>query len=903
MGYIFNFTIPNVKYLDDLSEYINNITANDGISYENDQLTIYLQTDPSEPIAGNSGGGSVSSQLTTFLTNYIPPQIFNPPIDFPETIRNLSVINSTISNLRSSSLIIFNTSNSLSLSTGSALTVLGESSFLGNVYFNNSIDLNNQVINNVTSPSTALQVANKYYVDNRFSQFTIGNVSGNFTQGQVIVATTGGNITGFSNFLFDGNLLSLNSTNNSLGLGSGGTLTVNGGSSFLGNVYFGSAIDLNSNVINNVTAPSLNLQAANKWYVDLSISAANTINGNFSAGQIIIGGSSQGTLVGYPNFIYNGNLLSLTSTNVSLGLGSGGTLNIVGGASILGNVYIGSGLDLNDNLITSVALPINPSDAVNKEYVDYYTGFNPGDIRERSFVLNNNVNTPTDVTGFVFLNTQISSFEAIVYLQIPEINIYDQWEIHGLLKGTSWIINTPFIGDHPSRVKFTITNSGQIQYTNTNNTGTATIRFRAYTTSQGLYTNTTIGNSVNLRSVPFGGTGTDFFTQGTLLIGDNTNSIKTSLNLMYLNNTLLLNNTSNSTNLSTATAVFSGGISIQKNLLVGTGIDINMQKITNLAIPTNPYDAANKFYVDSVFSSGGSLNLYGPVSFYNTIDATSVSNGGALTIYGGTSIAKGVFVGGVAHFVNTSNSTSVSTGSVIISGGLGVNGTINTNLIDASNISSNFITSTNVIFTNLTSTNAVFTNLTSTNGIFTNLTSTNGIFTNLTSSNISSTNISSTNFTSSNISSTNISSTNFTSSNILSTNITSSNISTSNMFINNVNMTPSLGDLFNEQSFNASDNVYTPDSITGFVFNNNVRYFTGWLSVFITASSNTVTAFTIEGIQINTGVWNINSRFVGTNIKMKISITNAGQIQYTCPISIPGFVSSLMKFRAITTTI
>jgi hypothetical protein len=116
-------------------------------------------------------------------------------------------------------------------------------------------------------------------------------------------------------------------------------------------------------------------------------------------------------------------------------------------------------------------------------------------------------------------------------------------------------------------------------------------------------------------------------------------------------------------------------------------------------------------------------------------------------------------------------------------------------------------------------------------------------------------------------------------------------------------MTPSIGDIFKEISFNASDNVLTPDSITGFVFNNNVRYFTGWLSIFITSTlTNMVTGFTIEGIQINTGVWELNSRFIGANTKIKISITNTGQIQYTCP-GIPGFVSSLMKFRSITTSI
>lgn len=42
----------------------------------------------------------------------------------------------------------------------------------------------------VATPTTYYDAANKWYVDNRFNEFTIGNVSGNFTQGQVIVAST-----------------------------------------------------------------------------------------------------------------------------------------------------------------------------------------------------------------------------------------------------------------------------------------------------------------------------------------------------------------------------------------------------------------------------------------------------------------------------------------------------------------------------------------------------------------------------------------------------------------------------------------------------------------------------------------------------------------------------------------
>jgi hypothetical protein len=44
------------------------------------------------------------------------------------------------------------------------------------LFVGQGINANNQVISNVTAPNTLLDVANKWYVDNK----TVGNVNGNF---------------------------------------------------------------------------------------------------------------------------------------------------------------------------------------------------------------------------------------------------------------------------------------------------------------------------------------------------------------------------------------------------------------------------------------------------------------------------------------------------------------------------------------------------------------------------------------------------------------------------------------------------------------------------------------------------------------------------------------------------
>lgn len=73
------------------------------------------------------------------------------------------------------------------------------------------------------------------------------------------------------------------------------------------------------------------------------------------------------------------------------------------------------------------------------------------------------------------------------------------------------------------------------------------------------------------------------------------------------------------------------------------------------------------------FRLGGDFINSGIITFNNTNDATSSSNGGALTVYGGTGISKKLFVGGIATFENVLESSNTSTAGTVVSGGLAVN--------------------------------------------------------------------------------------------------------------------------------------------------------------------------------------------------------------------------------------
>lgn len=108
-----------------------------------------------------------------------------------------------------------------------------------------------------------------------------------------------------------------------------------------------------------------------------------------------------------------------------------------------------------------------------------------GDINQTSFSLTNDQSTPADITGFLFSNATVRSFEALVSITIDATaDLFEEVEIRGVQKGSSWVISIASTGDN-SGVQFDITNLGQLTYTSLNYSGftSGTLKFRAITTS------------------------------------------------------------------------------------------------------------------------------------------------------------------------------------------------------------------------------------------------------------------------------------------------------------------------------------------------------------------------------------------------------------------------------------
>jgi hypothetical protein len=398
--------------------------------------------------------------------------------------------------------VLSNTQQSNSLTSGS-LQVQGGAAFMKNVTIGGTLNLQNNSIQNVATPLNNSDAATKYYVDSK----TYGNLGGTFGENQVLVGTSGGNtVIGSNALLFDGHLLSLDgqlviySTSGSTSsTDSTASLVIYGGAAINQSLFLGGTLDVNGNEITNVGYPQESTDAASKQYVDDRLSGftsggSGTVSGNFSTGQVIIADNNGTAIRGFNSITYatngtsgtlllnNGTNLTINNTEDASGLGSGGSLTVLGGASFTKQVFIGEGLDVNNQRITNVDLPIRDFDAVNKLYVDNLFSEccnGEGNGGGSTFItLNNNVIVAQDIPG-VFYPDYAQAFVSTIYVQYSN-GKYALFTLYGYkCMDNSWSLLKTFVGDI-TNVDFDIRSSfgqGILQYTNKNTTGVSSIQF------------------------------------------------------------------------------------------------------------------------------------------------------------------------------------------------------------------------------------------------------------------------------------------------------------------------------------------------------------------------------------------------------------------------------------------
>lgn len=844
---------------------------------------------------------------------------------------------------------IKHTQNASSITSGGGLTVVGGVSIGKDLIIGGKVDVNNNFIKNVLYPVVGSDAANKQYVDDQV--FT-----GNFTTGQLLIADSVGDaIRGYDNLTYDGSTILLSSDKNITG-SVGGSFVCYGGISISKDVFIGGVLNVNNNVIQNLAYPVVSSDAANKQYVD-----DHRLTGNFTTGQLIIAESDGDAIRGYDNIIFNvdgttGNLILDPSTNIvlqnasdSLGLGYG-SLTSLGGASFEKSVFIGGQLDVNTQRITNVSTPLENFDAVNKAYVDALFNSVSSDVccttdtgvYENIFILNNNVTLAEDITDFNFDNS-IKAFISYVYVQIGiEKNAF--YTIRGVNIGSEWKITTTYIGQNTG-VDFSIRtdtsiNKGILQYTNSNYSGVNTIRFRTINeindiagTSQ---TNLTlVNNTINYQNVT-----------GLTFLNSQLNSVKV---IVYVSD-----NTNNKYALYFLNCLLKDNEWVMNSYFIGDTNDINFRIINQNSIgqiqyinTNNTADYTIRYQKYTILKSLNSIQLlantftpdvisdvfiFGSTSFQLTfyVEIVELSKYALYEIEGylqndvwkintryigdrtGILFSIDTFSGqGYLKYTNP-NSFDARIRYVkdvpLIFEPLPVSkgGTGNTELEPYAILRGNgidpIIGTTDLIYkdyqlilSNLS--NIVLQNTSSAVNL-----SSGGTITTYGGVSIKENLLIGNDLT---IYSTNFA-INLTTGGCITTyggvSIGKNLLIGEALIVKDIDITPNVGDISAERSFNALNDRQIPEDVVNFDFSNvNIKSFSGIVCVtVVTYNDEFDTLYEFKGLRKNSG-WLLNTSYIGDNINIKFNITQYGQIQYTSP-NIYNWMSTTIKFRAMTTT-
>ena len=276
----------------------------------------------------------------------------------------------------------------------------------------------------------------------------------------------------------------------------GSDLTVTGASVFNAGATTGALFVTGGSLLEG----SLGVSGATLLGSDLTVTGASVFNAGATTGALFVTGGSllEGSL-GVSGATLLGSDLTVTGASVFNAGVTTGALFVTGGSLLEGSLGVSGASIMQDNLtVTTGSVTISTNDYTPIIGATSATGgsilFNTVDVspsmgdisRERSFVAANNVSSASNITGFVFSNAVVRAFDAVVSVTIIDggSNKYAYYNLKGIQKGSNWVLNSSYVGD-ATGFTFSITNSGQIQYTSTDVAGydSSYVNFRAMTTT------------------------------------------------------------------------------------------------------------------------------------------------------------------------------------------------------------------------------------------------------------------------------------------------------------------------------------------------------------------------------------------------------------------------------------
>lgn len=536
-----------------------------------------------------------------------------------------------------------------------------------------------------------------------------------------IVARTDGNVVLSSNtpsinsstgtLILQNGGLSINTTNNSLNCTNGGALTVAGGASInkdlcIGqNVLLGntSVVNLSSQVVDN-TYSSLVLTGSQTRSPHLQLTGHQSINSSEYNSEIRLYSLGNDTT---PN---NQNLSIGTNSDVSKYI----IQSIANGLGIVKPISLYVGNHLSQLVLqTSGNIGINNSDPLYKLDIN-------GTVHTNDrVVITSSVNSVNSTTASLVVQAGISissTKECEALTRGGALTVAG-----GVAINKNMIVGgiTQFLDETPSTssLEAAVVVSGGLSIKGGQN-AVGVLNGGGLTVAGGgafsgdLY----IGGSIN-------GSGSSSSTYAYLTLTATDDAVNLSTGTLVSLGGLTLQSDANSANISNGGSILTpGGASIGKDVYIGGVLSLT-KGVTNYYTEDdnvlNFFDSFNikRFSIDrwsstqnfsvSRYDSLGNLieksfeitNTNGDIVFNNTIpstdkntgsvvfkggisisktsNASSLQNGGSLTVAGGASIERAVYIGGDVKLLSTTESESVSTGGLIVSGGVGVSGNLN----------------------------------------------------------------------------------------------------------------------------------------------------------------------------------------------------------------------------------
>jgi hypothetical protein len=414
-----------------------------------------------------------------------------------------------------------------------------------------------------------------------------------------------------------------------------GSLKVAGGAGIANSLYVGDDVHVNRDLY--VNGAINGAAASSSTFAYLTLTATDDAM-NLSTGSLITFGG-----------------ITIQSTAEAQSVTNGGSFLTEGGASIGRTLYVGD--KIITDLVTTTNLVVDTvtsgtiaTSTVNLGICNMYSG---------SFTPSNNNTIAADVVGLAFNNVDVRSFTVTLTASITATSsLSETFVLEAVQIDSGWDFYTSSYGDSTD-IAFSITNSGQIQYTTPNFPGFSNATFRYQVTAI---------NKTGSYVYPGSASQSTLISNTIQILSTEDSDIGTNNGALYIMGGCTIDKTMYSNKISSGeirvTSASIGSLSIGSNLSVAgtiTTLNITTTNLVDTNVSVGTLNATNM--------NSSTLNL----SIGMTAASAQITNSNVTTQTVGTSLVSNVSATTItaATLLNTNAvSTNISSATLNLSTGI-----------------------------------------------------------------------------------------------------------------------------------------------------------------------------------------------------------------------------------------